>query len=38
MIKVGFSRANDGKEDAWSFTGPDGTINRIDYSTMRDGK
>src|SRR5581483_10429930 len=26
LEKVGFSRANDGKEDAWSFAGPDGAI------------
>ena len=39
LEKVGFSRANDGKEDAWSFARPsDGTIERIDISTARDGK
>jgi hypothetical protein len=38
LEKVGFSRANDGVEDAWSFAGPDGSIARIDVSTRRDGK
>ena len=37
LAKVGFSRLNDGKEDAWSFAGPDGTITRIEVSTKRDG-
>lgn len=36
--KVGFSRANDGTEDAWSYTAPDGSIARIEMSTHRDGK
>ena len=36
--KIGFSRANDGKEDAWSYTGPDGAVVRIDVSTKRDGR
>src|SRR5687768_1021434 len=30
LEKVGSSRANDGKEDAWSYTGPDGSLERID--------
>ena len=38
LLKVGISRANDGKEDAWVYTGPDGAIARIDVSTKRDGK
>lgn len=38
LEKVGFSRAADGIEDAWSFAGPDGKIVRIDISTARDGK
>lgn len=38
LEKVGFSRAGDGKEDAWSFNAPDGAIERIEVSTRRDGK
>jgi hypothetical protein len=38
LEKVGFSRANDGVEDAWSYAGPDGAITRIEMSTRRDGK
>jgi len=38
LEKVGFSRANDGTEDAWSYLGPDGLIARIEISTGRDGK
>src|SRR5256886_5785010 len=38
LAKVGFSRQNDGKEDAWSFPRPDGSIDRIEISTARDGK
>ena len=38
MEKTGVSRANDGKEDAWLYPGPDGAIVRIDISTNRDGK
>jgi hypothetical protein len=37
LEKVGFSRANDGKEDAWSFVNADGSIARIEVSTRRDG-
>jgi hypothetical protein len=29
---------NDGKEDAWSYTGPDGSVARIEVSTKRDGR
>jgi hypothetical protein len=36
--KLGLSRSNDGKEDAWSYAGADGTIARTDVSTRRDGK
>ena len=36
--KIGFSRENDGKEDAWSYAGSDGSIARIEISTRRDGK
>jgi hypothetical protein len=38
LEKVGFSRANDGKEDAWSFNGPDGSVVRVEISTERDGR
>jgi hypothetical protein len=38
LEKVGFSLAADGREDAWSFSAPDGSIARIDISTRRDGK
>ena len=36
--KVGFSMRGDGKEDAWSYLGPDGTIARVESSPRRDGK
>jgi hypothetical protein len=38
LEKVGFSRLNDGKEDAWSFAAADGSISRIEIATQRDGK
>jgi hypothetical protein len=38
LEKVGFSRSNDGVEDAWSFADGDGKITRIEISTRRDGK
>lgn len=38
LERVGFSRAGDGKEDAWSSAGQDGSIARIDISLARDGK
>ena len=38
LEKTGTSRANDGKEDAWLYTGPDGSIVRVEFSTKRDGK
>lgn len=38
LEKVGFSRPNDGKEDAWAYSGPDGSRSRIDVSTHRDGR
>lgn len=37
LTKVGFSRAGDGKEDAWAFAGRDRKIERIEVSTKRDG-
>ena len=38
LEKVGFSRASDGTEDAWSYLGPDGLVSRIEISTQRNGK
>lgn len=38
LEKVGFSRSNDGVEDAWSYAGPDGQVSRVEISTRRDGK
>jgi hypothetical protein len=38
LAKVGFSRSNDGREDAWSFPSAAGAIERIEISTRRDGK
>src|SRR5205085_5944321 len=38
LERVGWSRANDGVEDAWSYTGPDGTVSRVAISTRRDGR
>jgi hypothetical protein len=38
LEKVGFSRANDGIEDAWSFADANGAIVRIEVATRRDGK
>jgi uncharacterized protein (DUF2141 family) len=38
LEKVGFSRANDGIEDAWSFADAAGAIVRIEVATKRDGK
>jgi hypothetical protein len=35
---VGFSRANDGRVDAWAFQGTDGLVSRVEVSTKRDGK
>jgi hypothetical protein len=37
LEKVGFSRANDGIEDAWSFEDAPGVIVRIEVATKRDG-
>jgi hypothetical protein len=38
LEKVGFSRANDGQADAWSYANPDGSLARIEISTHRDGR
>jgi hypothetical protein len=35
--KVGLSRSNDGKQDAWAYQGPDGSL-EIEVSTHHDGK
>ena len=37
LEKIGFSSQNDGKEDGWVFSGPDGVTTRIERSTRRDG-
>jgi hypothetical protein len=37
LLKVGFSRTNDGIENAWIYGNPDGTIARIEVSTRRNG-
>jgi hypothetical protein len=36
LVKVGFSRAADGVADAWAFSAPDGTVQRIEISSSRD--
>jgi hypothetical protein len=36
LVKVGFSRAGDGVADAWAFSAPDGTVQRIEISSSRD--
>ena len=38
LEKVGFSRANDGIEDAWSIIDANGSVARIEIATKRDGK
>jgi hypothetical protein len=38
LEKVGFSRAGDGKEDAWSYAASDGSILRIEIATHGNGK
>lgn len=38
LIIVGFSRLNDGVEDAWTYANPDGTVARIQISTRRNGQ
>jgi hypothetical protein len=37
VLKVGISRLNDGREDAWMYPAPDGRIARLEVSTGRDG-
>jgi hypothetical protein len=36
LLKVGFSRNNTGKPDAWSFPGPDGQIARVEIASTGD--
>jgi hypothetical protein len=36
LLKVGFSRANSGKPDAWAFSGPDGQVSRVEISSTAD--
>jgi hypothetical protein len=38
LLKVGFSRADEGKPDAWAFAGADGSISRIEISSVSDEK
>ena len=38
LVKVGFSRQDDGKPDAWAFSGPDGTVARVEISSTGDEK
>ena len=38
LAKVGFSRSNNGKPDAWAFQNDDGSVARLEISTRRDGK
>ena len=36
LVKVGFSRTDDGKPNAWAFAGPDGSTERIEMSSTGD--
>lgn len=38
LTKVGFSRGDVGKPDAWGFSGPDGRLARIEISSTFDDK
>jgi antitoxin component YwqK of YwqJK toxin-antitoxin module len=38
LLKVGFSRKNDGVADAWAFSRADGTVARIEISSKGDEK
>ena len=38
LEKIGTSRANDGKEDAWLYGAAAGSIARVEVSTRRDGQ
>ena len=35
LVKVGFSRSADGVADAWAFSAPDGTVQRIEISSRQ---
>jgi hypothetical protein len=37
-VKVGFSRKDEGKADAWAFAGADGTVERIEISSTANEK
>lgn len=36
LTKVGFSRQQDGRPDAWAFSGPDGKVQRVEISSTYD--
>jgi hypothetical protein len=38
LVKVGFSRKDDGKPDAWAFSSADGKIERLEISSTIDEK
>ncbi|MEP7310575.1 MAG: hypothetical protein ABJA98_34155 [Acidobacteriota bacterium] len=38
LAKIGISLAGDGVEDAWTYLGVDGHVDRIESSPLRDGK
>jgi hypothetical protein len=38
LLKVGFSRADDGHANAWAFAGSDGSVSRIEISSVSDEK
>ena len=38
LTKVGFSRAHDGREDAWAFASSDGQVERVEISSSADPK
>ena len=36
LLKVGFSRKQDGRADAWAFSGPGGKVQRVEISSTAD--
>jgi hypothetical protein len=36
LLKVGYSRSNGAKPDAWAFAGPDGAVARVEISSVAD--
>ena len=36
LVKVGFSRKDDGKPDAWAYEAPDGTVEHVEVSSTSD--